>query len=421
MKKIFLIFISVFLISCEHPEIKNMLGTVKKRYHNYLELLEHGVISEPRSELGGYDITSTKVNDQLLRLIEIKKDKIYEDDNMKYDRHVALLYLNKSDIITGFNLFKQYIEKYGDDVRPYYHIGALFNTYFRYYYPSWKVVGEIQVDESSNLSRLQLTTAVRLFNRGSFTHNFLASDLNDGSYEEDFKKLNRHLAQSRSMMNEENNYFMRLMNMPYEEYLRKTYLFTDSKYFMPYFTDLEKKESLTIEEMQNLIGYYTEPYNEDPKAIKYVDTLNNVLIADDDFKVKKVAALMKANLADKRYNDVIDLYDKYIRADDEERWLSYCHIYLLVARAYAGLNDIDKSLEFLKKEFEITKIQEPTKRTDPLNSNPVEGSTLESMFLIYFIYDEFQIFWDNNRFSEVEVLMKNNLDRYKDLKFFNRY
>lgn len=412
MKRIFILLIALLLVSCEDPRLKGMLVTVKERYTNYLDLIDHGIWGEPRAGLGGYSIRSKRVNTELLELIEIKKEELYKDNEIRYNKHKALLHLYKSDLVTGFNLLKRYADETGDYAQVYYHIAAVMSYCFRDF-TSWKVIEELEIEDCNSLTDEQMKVVIKQLATIEFIDRYLEHNENIVIYEEAVKRKRHHTEEINKRMLD--GQYMHTSVMTYKRYLQQTYSMWKSRFYNGYFKDLESQEEHSAEDQSFLLGYYAASYSVNKKVNLLLENINIDNILESKYKIEQITLMMKAYISNKQYIEAINLYDEYLADEDNYNILSNYHTYLLLSVAYAGISDIDRTIQYLEKDLSICSLYNRDHRSD------MNGSFIESMFLVYFIYDEFDILWDMNRFEEIEMIMQTNLERFKDLKYFNVY
>ena len=127
-----------------------------------------------------------------------------------------------------------------------------------------------------------------------------------------------------------------------------------------------------------------------------------------------------------RYDEAIRVYElnkNQVSEDVRELKSSQEHLYLYVSAAYAGKNELNKSLDYLERELSITEIHESwlhSKAPKTLDDLVKKGDMLYTLFAMVFLLDEFEHFETAGRFGELELLVDSYVKRYKHLPVFNR-
>jgi tetratricopeptide (TPR) repeat protein len=190
----------------------------------------------------------------------------------------------------------------------------------------------------------------------------------------------------------------------------------------------ERKANPTDMEIDFMVAYHLHPYHVDyEQAVRWADKRSLPVNRGDFLDYHLTCNLMRAYLGVDRYDEAIRVYElnkDQISADIRQLKASQEHLYLYLSAAYAGKNELNKSLEYLERELSITEIHkswlhsEAPKTVEDLVKN---GDMLYSLFSMVFLLDEFEQFETAGRSGELELLVESYVNRYKHLPVFNRH
>ena len=189
----------------------------------------------------------------------------------------------------------------------------------------------------------------------------------------------------------------------------------------------ERKTNPTDEEIDFMVAYHLHPYHVDfPQAAGWADKRNQPINRGDALTYHVLCNMMRAYLGVDRHDDAIRIYElneQQVSTDIRTLKASQEHLFLYVSAAYAGKGELDRSLEYLKRELSITEIHKSWLHSDtPMTIEELikNGDMLYSLFALVFLLDEFEQFENTGRYQEIEQLVERNVSRYKHLPVFNR-
>ncbi|NOY07943.1 MAG: hypothetical protein GXP33_03775 [Spirochaetes bacterium] len=403
-KVLIILIIIIFLIGCGGYKTKG--GYVnKKNIDKYLYRLRKGIT------FNNHAVTKQRVLNDLEEYIDARKDKLYKGENAEneFELDKGLIYLYRSQFVKAFNTLRDYIDKTGDTARPFYNIACglenqryhLTDDIFGLAALACRETFPEPLDADQHVSAIEANLYYPLIQM----YPYLIKDkeiINHESLTFDIKKkalfmLNKNLSK------ENIDSKIRINILPEKQLIKvlKTNITTDTLKY------------------DYAVAYYIHPYRRDfEKAAYYADKRDYrewVL----PFPSFRIPDLMRAYIGVGKYKKALDIYEYHKNKYKGITGESLTHINLLLAAAYAGLNNLEKSSYYLSREFEITEIRKDEPLT-PSNMFRKRGDMLRSLFEMYFFFDEFRKY-KGTRWEELtEDMINRNIGRYKDLRLFNR-
>ncbi|MBN1838362.1 MAG: hypothetical protein JW820_21055 [Spirochaetales bacterium] len=397
-----LVVLLVLTTSCD-GDYETTRGLVsKKNIEGYLTSLQKGVA-------GNNSFPSDPVMlAELEEYIDARGSVIYRDNADLRFLHEGLIELYRAQFLRSFYTLRTYIDKSGNLVQPFYHVGIKLET-------------QASMSGTEILGRAALATrstfphpldkdqqGLILFLCALYPYRQMAACLTDDMLESDDE---RTIVRAQIKYHQEFVLTRKDIEALYGVFILEE---VDVEEL------LERKSRHDIAELDYLVAFHIHPYHQDfGKAARYADMRD----PGQWYEPKphsRVENLMRAYLGVDRYPAVIDLYDRHSYRFSEAAASMY-HLNLLVSAAYAGLGDLDTSLQYLEKEFALAKIYPGYSSSNQTTYDlPDRGDMLVSIFELVFVFEEFDQFEKAGRFAEMQAVVENNVARFKHLDVFNR-
>lgn len=357
-------------------------------------------------EVSNCTVNNIEVRQKLLNYQFMHNDSLYNDEST-YLFERAVLYLSIHEYVDAFELFRDYLTHTSDSFSVRYQIAL---EYYNIHPFSAKRIleptlieinnGSYVLPQSYSLEMLRILGTVFIYLMGEdfFSAEIKTTDIYD------YTLLG--LERSISMNNDPE-----LIDDAIE-HLIYTPMFSENV-----FHELLIKNSLSVYELDFLIDSFIDPLNEDFSLATFYADQRPILIEEEiQFPNERLLNIMKAYIGVGRYDDAISVFNDNENNIDE-RDLIESSYFLLLAVCYAGKGDLDASFDYLEKEIEVTELYDYTlNQASPLEQR--KRKMAYSFYQFYFVYDEFEEFWQQGRYEEVRELFLNGMERYRDLEIF---
>lgn len=404
-KSILIILLISFLSSCgDYNTEKGYVN--KKNVDDYLLRLTKGYSFKQEV------LPPTRELDDLEEYITARKEKIYKSESgeNKFILHAGLIYLYRAQLIEAFGALREFTEITGEFALVYYNIAKLIS--FQESRSSEDIYGlavlatretfpeplDLVQHVSSievNLDYPTLMMAPYLLKNEKFlTHRRLTFD-----FQKKIERL-RNIEIDKDLID-----YKSVDTILNESQVQEI---------------LDSNLSSTTLKLDYAIAYYNHPYRANfEKAAFYADQ-RDYREWVKPFPWFRIPDLMRAYIGIGNYAKAIEIYE-YHKDQYDTAGQSLTHLNMLVAAAYAGMNELDKSFEHISKEFSITEIREPDYSADfnPALTNK-KGDMLRSLFEVYFFFDEFRNYENTPWQEKFEDMVNRNLQRDNHLRLFNR-
>ncbi len=395
----------LMLFSCSRNYTKTQtLGFVKKdNIKAYLARLEKGYAFH------NMPVTEKSTLDEIREYINARKDILYGDDENTFLFDSALIELYSSNFLKAFRMLREYMEKTGDTARTFYHVGEVLDSQFKYSGDNPLGLAALATRKTFPLPLDNDQHITIIAFNDLYPYKQMAPYLTDEIL--DRKELIYDLREDIKITQD---YKLTRESL---EAMYKTHTLLEED-IQELIKDTPSLDTITID---YLIAFYIHPYHQDFKrAAEYAD-MRNHKEWQKPRPEHRITNLMRAYLGVDRYEEVLDLYMYHIDAFREPA-ISDKNVNLLVSAAYAGLGDLDKSLEYLEKDFAITEIYYPEimRNITSIEDFPTKGDMLYTLYELVFVFEEFDAFEKAGWFSEMEEVIERNIARFKHLEIFNR-
>jgi hypothetical protein len=408
MKRLVFLLISlcVLFVSCEKtdPALKDLVIN-KKNVNRCLEKARNGYINGEQMA----NNFSRLALEHLLVYQEHEKAKLYGDDENQYIFDRAMILLIMHEFVDSFELFRDYIEKTGDEGNVYFHVVKAINLLD---WLSASQLADYVVQEVAGgrfkPNSLQHIALIDFTYTGYITVLRKSDDFEEikksKEYQENLKIW--ETGYNKVFIPEEKEYFIKELVAPQE-------------FPADMISEIEQKSVKTSYELDFLVAYYLSTYNQDfQKAAHWADQRNRYVEQNNpELPISRIRNLMKAYIGVDRYDEALDVFTVNKTKIDALK-MSQSQFNFLQAVCYAGKGDLESAKKYLKEEIRITEIREYSRKRG--GSIPLTGDMLISLFEFYFIYDEFDMFWDSGKYNEIRDVFSEGLDRYRDLDVFNK-
>jgi tetratricopeptide (TPR) repeat protein len=405
LKYILLLLVISFLSSCGDYETEK--GYVnKKNVDEYLFRLTKGYAFKQ-------DVLppSRELND-LEEYITARKDKIFkgESGENEYLLHKGLINLYRSEFIKAFSRLRAFSETTGEITRVYYNIGLVL--WFQDSHSGEDIFGLAALSTRKTFPEpLDIDQQVSIL---------------DGNLYYPTLEMAPYILNSEEILNHHELTFdfqkrvERLRNIEIDkdriDYKSGVTILNETQVQEILDSDL----SSTTLKLDYAIAYYNHPYRADfEKAAFYADQ-RDYREWVKPFPSFRIPDLMRAYIGVGNYSKAIEIYE-FHKEKYDTTGQSLTHLNMLVAAAYAGTNELEKSFEHISKEFSITEIRE---RVSFADFNPAipnkKGDMLRSLFEVYFFFDEFRNYENTPWQEKFEDMVNRNFKRYDHLRLFNR-
>jgi len=392
----------LLLWSCQR-DYETTRGLVsRKNIDGYLASLQKGVAKDNR--LPTHSVMLTEIEEY----IEARGSAIYRKDPDLRLFHEGLIDFYRMRFLRSFYTMRNYVERTGNFVQPFYHIGVKLEMQCSL--SGTEILGQAALGTRLSFPEPLDTDqqGLILFLCALYPYRQMTSYFTDEMFE---REDDRAILRGQIKYHQEFELTRKDIETLYGLFILEEKDVAEL---------LESKSQLDIAELDYLVAFYIHPYHQDfPKAALYADMRdpNEWYLPKAHSRVEN---LMRAYLGVDRYQEVLDLYTRHAARFSDDLASIY-HLNLLVSAAHAGLGDLDTSLKYLVKEFELAKIY-PGYSSSNLRSFdlPDRGDMLVSIFELVFVFEEFDEFEKAGRFAELEAVVESNVARFKHLELFSR-